>query len=281
MIHIISFENPRMAQAFVDYMAGQNIQLQVHPSNDQQHYELWLNDEQHTEQVRQELEAFLRNPNDPRYLEASWQTGRTDAQFQYRNYLTFGYLKQQSGPLTIAVILLSIAVYLWVTLTDPREVLYYLGWPIGDQQSELWRWISPAFVHFSISHIGFNLALWWFLAGQVEKKMGTGKLFTILLVSALFSNWGQSLFSENNFGGLSGVVYALVSYVWVTGERRPEIGIGIPRGLMILSIIWLFFGYFDLLGMDIANAAHTSGLIIGLLMGIWDNRLSFKHQGSK
>lgn len=58
MIHIISFENPRMAQAFVDYMAGQNIQLQLHPSNDQQHYELWLADEQHTEQVRQELETF-------------------------------------------------------------------------------------------------------------------------------------------------------------------------------------------------------------------------------
>lgn len=282
MIHITSFANPRMAQAFVDYMAGQNIHLSLQPSQEQALYELWLEDDQFINQVRQELDTFLQNPNDPRYLAASWQTGNADTQFQYRNFLTWGYLKEQSGPLTIAVILLSIIVYLWVEMTDAREVLRYLAWPIGDQQSELWRWISPAFVHFSLSHIGFNLALWWFLAGQVERKLGTGKLFTILLVSALFSNWGQSLFSENNFGGLSGVVYALVSYVWLTGERNPESGVNVPRGLMIFSIIWLFFGYFDILGMHIANAAHTSGLIIGLLMGVWDNRHSFiKHQSSR
>ncbi|WP_273803881.1 rhomboid family intramembrane serine protease GlpG [Providencia rettgeri] len=282
MIHITSFANPRMAQAFVDYMAGQNIHLSLQPSQEQALYELWLEDDQFLNQVRQELDTFLQNPNDPRYLAASWQTGNADTQFQYRNFLTWGYLKEQSGPLTIAVILLSIIVYLWVEITDAREVLRYLAWPIDDQQSELWRWISPAFVHFSLSHIGFNLALWWFLAGQVERKLGTGKLFTILLVSALFSNWGQSLFSENNFGGLSGVVYALVSYVWLTGERNPESGVNVPRGLMIFSIIWLFFGYFDILGMHIANAAHTSGLIIGLLMGVWDNRHSFiKHQSSR
>ncbi len=75
-------------------------------------------------------------------------------------------------------------------MTDAREVLRYLAWPIGDQQTELWRWFSPALVHFSLSHIGFNLALWWF-GWAVERKLGTGKLFTILLVSALFSNWGS------------------------------------------------------------------------------------------
>ncbi|EFE52560.1 peptidase, S54 family [Providencia rettgeri DSM 1131] len=270
-----------MAQAFVDYMASKNIHLKIKPSQEQAVFELWLEDEQLQPQVQKELDIFLQDPNHPRYLEASWHTGSADTQFQYRNYLTWGYLKEQSGPLTIAVILLSIVVYLWVEMTDAREVLRYLAWPIGDQQTELWRWFSPALVHFSLSHIGFNLALWWFLAGQVERKLGTGKLFTILLVSALFSNWGQSLFSENNFGGLSGVVYALVSYVWLTGERRPESGISVPRGLMIFSIIWLFFGYFDVLGMHIANAAHTSGLIIGLLMGVWDNRHSFKHQSSR
>lgn len=281
MIHITSFANPRMAQAFVDYMSSKNIHLKIKPSQEQAVFELWLEDEQLQPQVQKELDIFLQDPNHPRYLEASWHTGSADTQFQYRNYLTWGYLKEQSGPLTIAVILLSIVVYLWVEMTDAREVLRYLAWPIGDQQTELWRWFSPALVHFSLSHIGFNLALWWFLAGQVERKLGTGKLFTILLVSALFSNWGQSLFSENNFGGLSGVVYALVSYVWLTGERRPESGISVPRGLMIFSIIWLFFGYFDVLGMHIANAAHTSGLIIGLLMGVWDNRHSFKHQSSR
>ncbi|VEB63161.1 Rhomboid protease glpG [Providencia rustigianii] len=73
MIHIISFANPRMAQAFVDYMASQHIHLQIQPSSEQQQFEVWLADDQQVELVRKELEIFLQNPNDPRYLEASWQ----------------------------------------------------------------------------------------------------------------------------------------------------------------------------------------------------------------
>ncbi|MGV2470487.1 rhomboid family intramembrane serine protease GlpG, partial [Bacillus subtilis] len=41
MIHIISFANPRMAQAFVDYMASQHIHLQIQPSSEQQQFEVW------------------------------------------------------------------------------------------------------------------------------------------------------------------------------------------------------------------------------------------------
>lgn len=85
---------------------------------------------------------------------------------------------------------------------------------------------------------------------------------------------GQSLFSGANFGGLSGVVYALMGYVWLTGERAPERGISPPRGLMAFSVLWLIAGYFDILGLSIANAAHVSGLIIGLLMAFWDTRNS-------
>ncbi|MEI9534708.1 rhomboid family intramembrane serine protease GlpG [Moellerella wisconsensis] len=281
MIHVISLDNPRIAQAFVDYMATQNIQLEMRPANNNHQVELWLLDNQHIDQVQQQLTEFLHNPLDARYQAASWQTGDTNNHFQYPNYLTFGYLKSQSGPLTIGVLGLCIVVYLWMQITSNHNVMSYLAWPMEHQKAELWRWFTPAFLHFSISHIAFNLALWWYLAGQVERQLGFGKLLTITLVAALFSNWGQSVFSGPNFGGLSGVVYALISYVWLMGERQPERGLGIPRGLMAFSILWLFFGYFDILGMHIANAAHTSGLIIGLLMGVWDNRHTFSSKHSQ
>ena len=66
----------------------------------------------------------------------------------------------------------------------------------------------------------FNLMWWWYLGGQMEKRLGAGKLFVLAVVSAFFSGWAQSLFSGALFGGLSGVVYALMGYVWLTGERR-------------------------------------------------------------
>ncbi len=113
---------------------------------------------------------------------------------------------------------------------------------------------------------------WWYLGGQMEKRLGAGKLFVLAVVSAFFSGWAQSLFSGALFGGLSGVVYALMGYVWLTGERAPERGLMLPRGLMVFSVLWLVAGYFDILGMSIANAAHVAGLVLGLLMAFWDTR---------
>jgi len=87
------------------------------------------------------------------------------------------------------------------------------------------------------------------------------------------SNWGQAIFSGIYFGGLSGVVYALMGYVWLTGELKPERQLSLPRGLMVFSIVWLVLGYFDAFGLAIANAAHVFGLILGLLMAFVDLRI--------
>lgn len=65
MIHVVSFTNPRMAQAFVDYMASQHIELKVHPVPEQQQIELWLQDEQYLAKVQQELNLFLQDPSNP------------------------------------------------------------------------------------------------------------------------------------------------------------------------------------------------------------------------
>jgi GlpG protein len=127
-------------------------------------------------------------------------------------------------------------------------------------------------LHFSLLHITFNLLWWWYLGGPLEKRLGTGKLFVLAVVSAFFSGWAQSLFSGALFGGLSGVVYALMGYSWLSGERAPERGLMLPRGLMVFSVLWLVAGYFDILGMSIANAAHVAGLVLGLLMAFWDTR---------
>ena len=74
-------------------------------------------------------------------------------------------------------------------------------------------------------HIAFNLAMWWYLASQTEQRLGTGKLFVIMLCFALFSNWAQSLFTDSNFGGLSGVVLRINRLCRLNGKRNPEKGI--------------------------------------------------------
>ena len=113
---------------------------------------------------------------------------------------------------------------------------------------------------------------WWYLGGAVEKRLGSGKLFVIMLISALLSGFVQAKFSGIWFGGLSGVVYALMGYCWLRGERDPESGVYLERGLIGFAIVWLVIGWYGAFGLAIANGAHVAGLLVGLAMAFVDTR---------
>lgn len=268
MLMITSFTNPRVAQAFVDYMATQGIILTI-----QQHTQsdVWLADESQAERVRAELTRFLENPADPRYLAASWQSGHTNSGLHYRRFPFLETLKANAGPVTMAVMSACILVFVLMNVVGDQAVMMWLAWPYdGSVQFEAWRYFSHALMHFSVLHILFNLLWWWYLGGAVEKRIGSGKLVVITAISALLSGFIQHQFSGPWFGGLSGVVYALMGYVWLRGERDPDSGIYLQRGLIIFSLVWLVAGWFDLFGMSIANGAHVTGLVVGLAMAFVD-----------
>lgn len=268
MIRVIALSNLRLAQAFVDYMHTQHVSLELRVTG--QDAELWLADEAQLAQVQQALEIFLQDPLNPRYQAASWSAGSTNAGIQYKSFSYLQTLQQRAGPLTLLVIAAAVVVFLLMQIWGYEPVMVWLSYPDAGQQLQLWRWFSHALLHFSILHILFNLMWWWYLGGAVEKVLGTRKLLTITLISSLASGWAQSWFSGIYFGGLSGVVYALMGYVWLRGEREPDGRLFMPRGMMVFALLWLIIGYFDILGMSIANAAHVAGLVIGLLMAFWD-----------
>lgn len=273
MLRLIAFSNPRMAQAFVDYMATHHINIEMRYQNQQ--VELWLADESAETMVRQELEQFINNPSDPRYLAASWESGNLDANIRYRRSDTLSTLRQQGGPLTFAIIAICVVVYVLMQIFGDNNLFSLLAYPADSSQyMQVWRWVSHAFLHFSLLHILFNLVWWWYLGGPLEKRLGTGKLLEITLLSAILSGYGQAVFSGHLFGGLSGVVYALMGYSWLSGERAPERGIYMQRSLMVFAMVWLIAGYFDMFGISVANAAHVGGLAVGLALALWDTRPS-------
>lgn len=272
MVQVITLSNPRLAQAFVDYMVTKQVQLVIREQA--QSVVLWLVDETQLVQVEQELKRFLQEPDHPRYQAASWKTGSIHSGLRYADSGYWHSIRRQAEPLTISIVLLSVLVYVVQIISGNVAVMRYLAWPESYvQHFQLWRYFTHALLHFSLLHIVFNLLWWWYLAGQVEKYIGSAKLIEISLVAALISGWTQSLFSGIWFGGLSGVVYALMGYVWWYGERQPQSAVGIPRGVIGFAVLWILVGWFDWFGLQVANAAHISGLIIGLLMVFWDLRL--------
>ena len=268
MLMITSFTNPRVAQAFVDYMATQGVILTI-----QQHTQtdVWLADASQAGRVNEELARFLENPGDPRYLAASWQSGQTGSGLHYSRFPFLATLRERVGPFTLLLMAACIIVFIIMNVVGDQSVMIALAWPYDPSlEFDVWRYFSHALMHFSVMHILFNLLWWWYLGGAVEKRLGSGKLIVITIISALLSGYVQHKFSGPWFGGLSGVVYALMGYVWLRGERDPQSGIYLQRGLITFALIWLIAGWFDLFGMSIANGAHVAGLAVGLAMAFAD-----------
>ncbi|MFM5304623.1 rhomboid family intramembrane serine protease GlpG [Aeromonas caviae] len=271
MIQLLVLGDARMAQALVDYLATLGIPCELTQS--ELGVSVWLADERRLAQAQQEVKRFLSEPNHPRYMEASWQSGHADARIDYSKGMTDPVTDflHQAGPLTLVIIIACLAIY----------ALDAIGLPIFDELAfhptlaqftdwQAWRYVTPAFIHFSVLHLVFNLLWWWYLGGQIEQRLGSGKLFILLIVGAALPNIAEFFVSGPRFGGLSGVVYALLGYSWLRTRLQPDCGLAMPPALMGFMLVWLVLGFLDMLGTPTANMAHLVGLLVGLAQGWLD-----------
>lgn len=140
------------------------------------------------------------------------------------------------------------------------------------ERREYWRLLTPAFLHFGIFHIVFN-ALWiWEFGRRIERLAGHGNFLLIFLATAVGSNLGQQLWQPDElFGGLSGVVYGLLGYLWLRHWLAPQPLSQLTPGILPLMLIWLLLclsGVVDwFISGGIANGAHVAGLLIGIALG--------------
>jgi GlpG protein len=89
------------------------------------------------------------------------------------------------------------------------------------QQGEWWRFISPAFLHAGYFHLFFNM-LWLIILGkQLEQRIGWPRYLFFVIFAALVTNISQYLMSGFNFMGFSGVVCAMIAFVWVRQRAAP------------------------------------------------------------
>ncbi len=270
MNKLITLPNPRMAQAFIDYMASRQIEIQMQPEEGGQ-VSLWLMDEQHWLETESELKHFLQKPDDSKYQAASWNVVHSQqARFHYHSPSLYAMIKAKAGPITLLVMIICGVIFGLQQFGLARQVFSALHFPaFPGQQWQLWRWVSHGVLHFSIMHIAFNLLWWWQLGGDIEQRLGSAKLAQIALVSAALSGAGQFWVEGANFGGLSGVVYALVGYLWMLTWRAPHLGLEMPKPLIGFMLVWLVLGFVQPF-LAIANTAHLVGLVSGMLLGIHD-----------
>lgn len=179
-------------------------------------------------------------------------------------------------PLTVALIALSVLASLPSLLgTQGVIVPLLIGIPGSAflaevARGEVWRLVTPIFVHFGILHVLFNMMWLWDLGGSLERLKGRVFLGAFVAATGIASNLAQySITQSPLFGGMSGVVYALLGYVWMQGRVNPRFGMTLHQSTVVMMLAWYVLCWTGLLG-PIANWAHTGGLVMGVAWGWLD-----------
>lgn len=146
------------------------------------------------------------------------------------------------------------------------QAFHYPAYP--EQEGQIWRYVTHSLVHLSLWHIAFNLLWWWIFADMIERKFGSGKLILLYLLSAVISGVAQNFASGPAFFGLSGVVYAVLGFVFGVDRFGKSEPFNLPQGFFNMLLVGIGFGFISpLIDIQMGNSAHISGLIVGLAYG--------------
>jgi GlpG protein len=276
------------ARIFADYLYVQKIDSRLeHEKADG--WAIWVNDEDKLEEATKLLAEFRVNPADPRYRtqakgaselraeaeksEANWRKKLQDRRHLLRPLADYGF-----GPLTFVLIVLSVVVFILSKFgNDPRPIIGLFITnpttvnPFGPRLPEVmhgqvWRLITPIFIHFDFLHIFFNMLWLRDLGSMIEARQSSWRLAILVLAIAVGSNLAQAYLGSPVFGGMSGVVYGLLGYIWMRGKFDPGSGLFLHPTTVTMMAIW-FLVCFTPLMPHVANGTHAAGLAIGLAWG--------------
>lgn len=187
-------------------------------------------------------------------------------------------------PLTVGMIGVSVAVAIFSRLGRSLNVLvpFFIASPgsygLADVQAgQVWRLLTPIFIHFGVLHLLFNMLWLWDLGNLLESRRGSWFFGAFVVVVGVASNLAQYLVTGSPFfGGMSGVLYGLLAYFWMQGKYNPRFGYQLHQQVVVMMLIWYVLCWTGLLG-PIANWAHTAGLVIGVAWGFLERNARWKH----
>ncbi len=278
------------ARTFGDYLYAQGIENQVEGQKGEG-WALWINDEDKIDQASNLLRAFRENPADPKYrAKAKEAADRREAEqkdlaayrkkVKDRRYLFRPLTEYGFGPLTFVLIVLCVVVAIISKLGDNLEGIeplfithlnfaadtYKTGLPSA-LRGEFWRLVTPIFIHFGILHLVFNMMWLRDLGSMIEGRQTSWHLLSLVLVIAAGSNVAQYYWNGPVFGGMSGVVYGLLGYIWIRGKIDPGSGLYLHPTTVTMMIVYFFACFTPLIPIRVANAAHAVGLVMGMAWG--------------
>lgn len=294
-----------LAERFADYMLASGMRCRLDESSSGQ-IEIWVEHDDHLDAAKAEFDQFKTAPDDPKFADAAKSAKQIRMEEEarlrrlrknYRDVRTHSSaLLVGPIPVTIVVAVFTVLVFVAQVVSQGRangntpvgvvtNLLAFApptvdGPPgmfaaVGD--GELWRLFTPAFLHFGLIHIFFNLSFLMRFGREIEGRKGSLYFLLLFLSAALVANVAEAVWQSLGprgfglFGGLSGVNYALFGFCWICSKYRSHEQIHVDPYTTGMLMAWLILCMVGTgLGlMPIANAAHVGGLLFGAAFAYW------------
>jgi GlpG protein len=291
------------AARFAAYLTTEGVS--AHTEEDGQEWIVWVHDENQVVQARDAYAEYKQNPEGEAYqgvvvqAEQMLREKAKQRESAAKNVVQMqGRWKKVGGtrrqPLITTLIVISVIVFLATNLGKnwegtPARTLLFID-AVGAQargdhylqdrlfevrRGELWRILTPIFIHGGMMHIAFNMIMLYQLGNPIEERRGTWNLGWMVVFIGATSTLAQCLAPAAwgggpLMGGMSGVVYGLLGYSWMKTRFQPELGIFVPQSTVTFLIVVMFVFMTPIaknFGFNVANWAHGVGLLAGMAVG--------------
>lgn len=288
MRQIGSLGSEQHAKALADYLIAEGIISQFDADGDQ--WTIWVREENQVPAAKAIFAEFQANPTDAKYGAAAAEAQRRKAELSRQKVAnnTIEMRRQWASPLRrrAPVVFTLIVVSVFATVFgDRQDGVVHSAFTFcearvyreseGDglaqiKQGQVWRLVTPIFLHGNLLHLFFNMWVLYGLGPQVENRRGGVRFAGLVLLLAVASNVLQYAMVGPFFVGMSGVVYGLLGYIWMRQVFDPRSAYMITESTIVFMLIWFamgFLGDFSANGSGVANWAHAGGLMAGMASG--------------
>ena len=159
-------------------------------------------------------------------------------------------------------------------LAPTPQALDWFGAKDGHEMQhhwQLWRWVTPLFLHASLLHIIYNVLMQMIIGFRLEPAVGwviTALIYVVagvggVLFSAVVEPNTISVGASTSIFGITTALIALIIFRW--DELPDSVG-------KVMTLLWvvllLVFGFVAGIGTEHVDIwGHLGGIIVGFLLG--------------
>jgi membrane associated rhomboid family serine protease len=184
-------------------------------------------------------------------------------------------------PITRALIVANVAVFLLEYLVGERLIALFALWPSGSLFHP-WQLVTYAFLHdpTNLMHIAFNMFALYMFGGAMEmywRGQGAATFYVLYYFVSVLAAAGTELLVLNQtntvepiIGASGGVFGVLLAYGWFFPRNRVLV-LPIPVPIPAWLLVTLYGGLELWLGVtgrqdSVAHFAHLGGMLGGAIM---------------